>query len=91
MIEKGAFIKYRLLIFNIVTAPYRPFLVTSILIEAPNWHPAAYFLLNAEVRLCRVHLNEPELETLPIDDLFHLNNDHGKTPAGQTVIVNNSP
>ena len=63
----------------------------STLIEAPNWHPAAYFLLIAEVRLYRVHLNDPELETLPIDDLFHLNNDHDISPAGQTVILSNSP
>ena len=63
----------------------------SALIEAPNWRPADYFLLNAAGRLYRVHPNEPKLEPLPIDDLFHLNNDDCITPDGQIVIVSNSP
>lgn len=35
-IEKGAFMKYRLSIFDIVTATYRPILVGSTLMEASN-------------------------------------------------------
>ena len=38
-----------------------------------------------------MHPNDPKLEPLPIDDLFHRNNDYGITPDGQTVIVCNSP
>lgn len=83
--------KYRPSIFDIATATYRPILDMSALIKAPNWHPADYFLLNVEGRLYRVHPNDPKFEPLPIDDLFHLNNDHGITPDGQTVIVSNSP
>ena len=90
-IEKGAFMKCRLSIFDIATATYRPILVTSTLIEAPNSHPAGYFLLNAEGRLYRLHPNDPKLEPLPTDDLFHLNYDHGITLDGQIVIVSNSP
>ena len=75
-IEKGAFMKYRLSNFDTATATYRPILITSTLIEAPNWHPAGNFLLNAEGRLFRVDPHNPKLEPLPIDDLFHLNNDH---------------
>ena len=41
--------------------------------------------------LFRVDPHNPKLEPLPIDDLFHLNNDDCITPDGQTVIVNNSP
>ena len=53
--------KYRPTIFDIGTATYRPILVMSTLIEAPDWRPADYFLLNAEGRLYRVHPNDPKL------------------------------
>ena len=35
--------------------------------------------------------NDPKLEPLPIDDLFHLNNDHDITPDGNIVLMSNSP
>jgi Tol biopolymer transport system component len=82
---------YRLSIYDVITGQINPVLVTERLIEAPNWHPDGYLLVNGEGLLFRVNLDNPDLEHIRIEGLEHLNNDHGITPDGTTLIVSNSP
>ena len=59
-------------------------------IEAPNWHPGGYLIVNGGGRLFRVPLDAPEL--LPIDTGFavHCNNDHGISPDGTRLVISDS-
>ena len=56
-------------------------------IEAPNWHPDGYLIVNGEGRLFRVPLDVPDL--LPIDTGFavNCNNDHGISPDGTQLVI----
>lgn len=56
-------------------------------IEAPNWHPDGFLLVNGGGRLYRVPLDAPELQ--PVDTGRHaeLNNDHGISPDGRTLAI----
>ena len=57
-------------------------------VEAPNWSPdGSYLLVNSEGRLYRLPLAAPEL--LPVDTGFatRLNNDHGISPDGKTLMI----
>ncbi len=56
-------------------------------IEAPNWHPDGYLVVNGDGRLFRVPLDAPALE--PIDTGFanRCNNDHGLSPDGRMLVI----
>ncbi|WP_342076596.1 hypothetical protein [Yoonia sp. SS1-5] len=60
---------------------------TDAHIEAPNWHPDGYLIVNSAGRLYRVDMARPELT--PIDTGFAqaCNNDHGVSPDGQTLAI----
>lgn len=65
-------------------------LETPRLIEAPNWAPdGSALIVNGDGLLFRVALDAPALT--PIDTAFatRLNNDHGISPDGQTLVVSN--
>ena len=56
-------------------------------IEAPNWHPDGYLIVNGGGRLFRVPLEAPALH--PVDTGFATacNNDHGLSPDGRTLAI----
>ena len=56
-------------------------------IEAPNWHPDGYLIVNGDGTLFRVPLDSPGL--VPIDTGFATacNNDHGLSPDGKTLVI----
>ncbi|MFT5064601.1 MAG: Tol biopolymer transport system component [Reinekea sp.] len=56
-------------------------------IEAPNWHPDGYLIVNGDGGLFRVAFDNPVLE--PIDTGFAkaCNNDHGISPDGATLVI----
>lgn len=56
-------------------------------IEAPNWHPEGYLLVNGEGRLFRVPLGEPRLVEVPTGRVTGLNNDHGLSPDGRRLAI----
>lgn len=65
-------------------------LKTPQLIEAPNWaHDDMSLIVNGDGLLFRVPLDRPAL--LPIDTGFatRLNNDHGVSPDGETLVISN--
>ena len=84
-------LKYRLSFFDIETGQIKPILVTDRLIEAPNWHPDGTIILNCEGCLFEVNPVDPKLIPIPIQGLNDLNNDHGITPDGRSLIVSDSP
>ena len=83
--------KYRLSIFDLERGQVQLVLVTDRLIEAPNWHPDGSIIVNGEGRLFRVNPADPDLVPIPIEGLQDLNNDHGITPDGNTLILSDSP
>jgi Tol biopolymer transport system component len=84
-------LKYRLSIFDVETEQLRPILVTDRLIEAPNWHPDGTVIVNCEGHLFQINPNDPKLTAISIENLEDLNNDHGITPDGRSLIVSDSP
>ena len=56
-------------------------------IEAPNWHPDGFLIVNGGGLLCQVPLDAPALN--PIDTGFATacNNDHGLSPDGLTLAL----
>jgi Tol biopolymer transport system component len=56
-------------------------------IEAPNWHPDGFLLVNGEGRLFRVPLDGPRLIPVPTGSVGGLNNDHGVSPDGRTLAI----
>ena len=49
-------------------------------IEAPNWHPGGYLIVNGDGRLYCVGLDKPTLEVLNTAFAITCNNDHGIYP-----------
>ncbi len=61
-------------------------------IEAPNWAPdGASLFVNGGGRLFRVPLDSPRLVPIDTGALAALNNDHGISPDGRTLVVSNAP
>lgn len=56
-------------------------------IEAPNWHPEGYLIVNGGGRLYRVPMDAPALERIDTDFAVTLNNDHGISPDGTRLAV----
>jgi Tol biopolymer transport system component len=56
-------------------------------IEAPNWHPDGFLLVNGGGRLFRVPLEAPSLREVPTGAVGGLNNDHGISPDGRWVAI----
>ena len=64
-----------------------PVLATERLIEAPNWHPDGWLLVNGEGRLWRVPLDAPDLLAVETGTAVRCNNDHGFSPDGGTIYL----
>jgi Tol biopolymer transport system component len=65
-------------------------LETDLLIEAPNWTPdGAALIVNGDGLLFRVPLNRPALNQIDTGFATRLNNDHGISPDGSTLVISN--
>ena len=65
---------------------------TPDLIEAPNWSPCGTFLvLNGGGRVFRLSLSDGAIHWIDTGPLNALNNDHGISPDGKTLVVSESP
>lgn len=73
-------------IYDLATGTTRVVLRSPRLIEAPNWHPDGWFLVNAEGRLWRVDQAGPTLQAIDTHGLHRCNNDHGFLPDGRIVF-----
>ena len=56
-------------------------------IEAPNWHPDGYLIVNGDGRLFSVGLDKPTLEALNTGFAIACNNDHGISPDGALLVM----
>ncbi|WP_420858507.1 TolB family protein [Marivivens marinus] len=59
-------------------------------IEAPNWHPDGYLIVNGGGRLFRVPLDAPALIPIDTGTAVRCNNDHGISPDGRTLVISDS-
>lgn len=77
-------------IYDLARGTVRVLLRSAALIEAPNWHPDGWLMVNGAGRLSRVPLAAPAL--LPIDtgDCDRCNNDHGFLPDGRIVLTHHT-
>ena len=82
-----------LCIYDIATDTQQVIHETDHLIEAPNWSPCGTFLIiNGGGKLFRLNLDDPSrLITVDTGSLKALNNDHGISPDGKTLVVSESP
>lgn len=81
-------LKSELCLFDLSAGTSRCVLSTSEHIEAPNWTPdGRYLLVNGGGRLFEVDLQKPELKPIPTGEVTRLNNDHGVSPDGKTLVI----
>ncbi|MGB8815227.1 MAG: hypothetical protein WCC57_18770, partial [Paracoccaceae bacterium] len=73
-------------IYELATGAVRVVLQTDRLIEAPNWHPDGWLLVNGEGRLWRVPLDRPVLLQVATGFADRCNNDHGISPDGRRIM-----
>ena len=59
-------------------------------IEAPNWHPDGWLLVNGGGRLYRVPLAAPALIAVETGHATRCNNDHGFSPDGRWIALSDS-
>ncbi len=65
-------------------------LETDMLIEAPNWAPdGGSLIVNGDGLLFRVPLDRPALNQIDTGFATRLNNDHGISPDGSTLVISN--
>ena len=74
-------------VYDLVADESRVVLVTERLIEAPNWHPDGWLLVNGEGRLWRVPLDKPALLAVEMGCATRCNNDHGFSPDGTRIYL----
>lgn len=75
-------------VWDIERAEARVILQTEMLIEAPNWSPCGrYLLVNGDGGLFRVALDAPTLAPVDLGGVGKLNNDHGISPDGKTIVL----
>lgn len=71
-------------IYDLATGVTRVVLRSAMLIEAPNWHPQGWFLVNGEGGLWRA--SPAGLERIATPEGLICNNDHGFLPDGRIVF-----
>lgn len=86
--QRTAPVKSELCIYDLRAGASRCVLSTSQHIEAPNWTPdGKYLLVNGGGVLYEVALAEPNLKPIPTGEVTRLNNDHGVSPDGKTLVI----
>lgn len=58
-------------------------------VEAPNWHPDQYLVVNSYGKLFKLPLSKPALHEIPTGFAVHCNNDHGLSPDGKQLVISN--
>lgn len=77
-------------IYDLRRGDLRVVLQTDRLIEAPNWHPDGWLMVNGDGRLWRVPLAAPELVLIDTGFCDRCNNDHGFLPDGRIVLTHHT-
>ena len=74
-------------VYDLASGKTRLVLATDRRIEAPNWHPDGWLLVNGDGRLFRVPPDAPDLHPLDTGFAVRCNNDHGFSPDGAQIIL----
>jgi TolB protein len=75
-------------VMEIATGKRRVVYRTNTHIEAPNWsHSGAHLIFNSEGRLYRLPVNGGVPTRIDTGPLTKLNNDHGLSPDGKSIVV----
>lgn len=77
----------QLCLFELTTGAVEVLLDHEGHIEAPNWHPDGYLIVNGGGRLFRVPLDEPALVPIDTGHAVACNNDHGVSPDGTQLVI----
>lgn len=77
-------------IFDLASGSSRVILRSPDLIEAPNWHPDGWLMVNGGGLLWRVPLQAPALEPIDTGACDRCNNDHGFLPDGRIVFTHHT-
>lgn len=81
-------LRSELCIYDFQSASSRCVLSTGLHIEAPNWTPdGKHLLVNGGGLLYEVDLSAPELRQILTGEVTRLNNDHGISPDGKTLVI----
>lgn len=81
----------RLAIYNLDKGTVETVLATEQHIEAPNWCPhEAALIVNGGGRLYRVPLGQPALQEIDTDFAARINNDHGVSPDGKSLVISDA-
>jgi TolB protein len=64
-------------------------LSTNEHLEAPNWHPDNYLVVNSKGKIYRLDLRSKELTTINTGSAVYCNNDHGISPDKKWLVVSN--
>lgn len=59
-------------------------------IEAPNWHPDRYLIVNGGGLIYRLDLDNAELTQIDTGFATTCNNDHGVSPDGKTLVISDA-
>ncbi len=59
-------------------------------LEAPNWHPDNYLILNSQGRLFTLPLNTAQLQELNTGTAIRCNNDHGLSPDKKWLAISHN-
>ena len=77
----------QLCLYDMATGTNSVLLQTERHIEAPNWHPDGYLIVNADGLIYRVPLKNPHLIQIDTGFATGCNNDHGISPDGKVLAI----
>jgi Tol biopolymer transport system component len=81
-------LKSELCIYDLGTSSSRCILSTTDHLEAPNWTPdGKHLIVNSGGLLFEVDLANPVLKQIPTGEVSSVNNDHGVSPDGNTLVI----
>lgn len=77
--------------YTLETGSVRIVLQTARHIEAPNWAPdGSSLIINGDGRLYSVNINDPEMVEIATGFATVINNDHGISPDGKSMVISDS-
>lgn len=75
---------------DIETGKIETILTVNDHLEAPNWHPENYLIVNSKGKLYTLNLSDRNLKQLDSDFAIFCNNDHGFSPDGKLLAISNN-
>lgn len=91
LLQERKTMRSELATFDLRTRKVKSVLARNTLVEAPNWTPdGSELLVNANGKLFRVPLDRPEMIEIRSGFANRINNDHGISPDGNTILLSDS-